>query len=131
MSQISIITAVVFIAGVLGAAALFWLADDVRKTRGSIGRRLAPAIPQAKRQEVLEALRRERGIVDHEIPALRGLNDMLVQTGLRLNRKRLAFYAFGLGAILFFVFGGIVGQLVGGLWLLGTMTQAAATVRPA
>jgi tight adherence protein B len=110
VSQISIITAVVFIAAVLAAAALFWLADDVRKTRGSIGRRLAAATPQAKREEVLDALRRERGIVDHANPALRGLNDLLVQTGLRLDRRRLTFYAFGLGAVLFFAFGGFVGH---------------------
>lgn len=97
-------------ATVLGAAALFWLVDDLRKTQGPIGRRLAAATPQAKHEDVLDALRRERGIVDHENSALRGLSDMLVQTGLRLDRKRLAFYAFGLGAVLFLTFGAFVGH---------------------
>jgi tight adherence protein B len=64
----------------------------------------------AGRSEVVNALRGERGIGEFDYPVLRRLNDLLTQTGLRLNRNVLALAVFALSAVLFFAWASIFGS---------------------
>jgi tight adherence protein B len=100
-----LITVFVFMAALFGVVAVYWIVFEARSTQKSIGRRLALSEQIASPAEVLDALRRERGIIENQVPALRAANDLLTQTGLRLDRNWLAFSAFGLSAALFMTFG--------------------------
>lgn len=109
MNELWVITLLVFAAALTGIAAISWLIFEARNTQQSIDRRLA-ARPELKDgAEALDALRRERGIVDDNIPLLRHFNQWLTQTGLRINRNWLMLWAAAIGAALFIVFGSMLG----------------------
>jgi tight adherence protein B len=112
LNELWIITLFVFMAALFGIVAIYWLAFEARNAHKSITRRLALSRQLASPTEILDALRRERGIIDHRIPALKRVNDLLTQTGLRLDRNWLVFSAFALSAALFFVLGLVVGYNV-------------------
>jgi tight adherence protein B len=105
VTELWVITLLVFIAALFGVVATYWLVFDARSTQKSISRRLALGAQLANPSEILDTLRRERGIIDHQIPALRGINDFIIQTGLRLDAKWLILSAFALSAALFVLFG--------------------------
>jgi tight adherence protein B len=96
-----LIYALIFGAGVLGVEALYWVIYRASGTKKSINRRLALSTKLASSTEVLDALRRERGFADFKNPALADLNDLLVQTGLRVSKGVLLLWIVVLG-ILFF-----------------------------
>ena len=122
MNELWLITLFVFMAALLGVVAIYWLVFEAQSTRKSIGRRLALSRQLGSPTEILETLRRERRIVDTDNSVLKGLNDFLTQTGLRLDRSRIIFAAIGLGA-LFYVAFGLVSQF--GFVSLGAAIIAA------
>lgn len=105
MNELAIITLLVFAAALFGIAAVGWLVFEAHTTQKSIGRRLAAPSEAKGQAEALDALRRERGIVDDNIPVLRHFNQWLTQTGLRINRNWLMLYGLATGVALFIVFG--------------------------
>jgi tight adherence protein B len=108
-----IITLLVFAAALFGIVAIYWLVFEARNAQRSISRRLALGREARSPAEALDALRRERGIIDDDIPALRHVNQWLTQTGLRLDRNWLLLCAFAATAALFIVFGVALGYGVG------------------
>jgi tight adherence protein B len=96
-----LISGLVFGAAVLSVEALYWLVFRARGTQKSINRRLALSRQLQNRTEVLDALRRERGFADFKSPRLAQLNDLLVQTGLRLSREALLLWVVALGIGIF------------------------------
>src|SRR6186713_1757446 len=98
-----IIYALVFGTVLLAVQAIYFFLFKTRRERTMINRRLALGAKLGNSTEVLEALRRERGSdLLAQNPIFRGLNDLLIQSGVR-------FSAFGfvtvitLVVILFFV----------------------------
>jgi tight adherence protein B len=109
VNELWVITLFVFTAALLGIVATYWLLFEARSTHKSISRRLALSRKLASPTEVLDALRRERGIVDGQNRIFKGVHTLLTQTGLRLDRNLLVVAGFALGAILFALFGLLAG----------------------
>jgi tight adherence protein B len=109
MNELWLITAVVFVAVVLGIEASYRLLSHSWRTNKSITRRLALSKQLASRAAVLNALRAERNFFDGRYPRLRRLNDRLAQTGLRLDRHVMLLWVAGLVAISFLVWSFILG----------------------
>ena len=105
MDELWIIAAFVFVATLLGVYSAYRLAFRARHAHRSINRRLAVSEQHASPTAALDALRRERGFVDVANPVFRHANDLLMQTGLKLNRKLLLLSVLALGAVLFFALG--------------------------
>jgi tight adherence protein B len=97
VNQTWLIPGLVFGAAVLGVEALYWLVFRTRGTQKAINRRLALSNQVSNRTELLDALRRERGFADFKSPAFAHLNDLLVQTGLRLSKRALLLWVVMLG----------------------------------
>src|SRR5262249_36666536 len=109
MSELWIITAVVFVAVVLGVEAVYWLVSHSWHTSKSISRRLALGRELTSRAAVLNALRAERSFFAGKHPLLRRLNDRLAQTGLRLDRHLLLVWLTALLVVSFLVWSFIFG----------------------
>jgi tight adherence protein B len=108
VNELWIITAFVFAAALFAVPAIYWLVFETRNVQRSMNRRLVRGSERPPRpDEMSSTLRRERGVVDTELPALRRLNDFLTQTGLRLDRNLIVLSVVGLAAVLFFA-GGLV-----------------------
>jgi tight adherence protein B len=105
-----IIMALVFIATLLGVQAIYGPIARLRQATKSTSRRLGQSADQAGRSDVINALRSARGIAEFDNPILRNINDLVTQTGLRLNRNVLAFAALALIAIMFFGWSFIFGR---------------------
>ena len=110
MSELSAITALVFAAVLLGVEAVYWLVFRGRQIDHAINRRLeatrrllAPAEPE-------NALRGQRAVLMHGHPAVRHLNDLLLQTGLRPNKNVLLLYVVALSAVTFLGWGLVLGH---------------------
>ena len=82
----------------------YWLVTEQRRDRGAVNRRLLLA-KQTSAQETFETLKRERGLIGLENKRLSHLNDLILQTGLRLDQKLLIAVAFLLGLLFFLLFG--------------------------
>ena len=108
MIELWVISSFVFATTLLAVVAV-GLTFETRTTRRSISRRLALTARLASCSDVLEALRRERGLIDTPIPAFFGINDFLTQTGLRLDRNSLLLWILVLGASTFVLFGLLLG----------------------
>jgi tight adherence protein B len=109
VNELWMITVLVFAAALFGVEAIYWLVFETRHAHKSINRRLALSERISGSTEVLSTLRRERGLVDVGIPASRRLNELLTQTGLRLDRNVLLLSVFGLAATLFLAFSFLFG----------------------
>src|SRR5262249_20420610 len=120
MSELWIITAVVFVAVVLGVEAVYWLVSHSWHTSKSISRRLALGRELTSRAAVLNALRAERSFFAGKHPLLRRLNDRLAQTGLRLDRHLLLVWLTALLVVSFLIWSFIFGA--------GLVSAAAAVV---
>ena len=119
MNELWIITAVVFVAVVLGVEASYWLAVRSWQTQKSINRRLTLSKRLASPAAVLSALRAERSFFDGKHPLLRRINDRFAQTGLRPDRSILLLSVAALGAASFLVWALILGA---------GLTSAAAAI---
>jgi tight adherence protein B len=109
MNELWIITAVVFVAVVLGVEASYWLAVRSWQTQKSINRRLTTSKQLAGPGAVSSALRAERSFFDGKHPLLRRINDRFAQTGLRPDRSVLLLWVAALGAASFLVWALILG----------------------
>jgi tight adherence protein B len=99
----------VFVAVILGIQAIHLVFFRLRSTQKSINHRLALSKQLSGTALVLDALRRERGFGDFENPILVRLNDLLMQTGLKVNRPLLSLSIPGLTLFFFFCFGLTIG----------------------
>jgi tight adherence protein B len=108
LGELWIIPLIVFVAAFCATIAVHGLvfADS---PHASINRRLAESRRLNDGREVIDALRRERGFIDIANPWLRELNDLLLQTGLRVDRKLLLLSVIALAAALFVILGLILG----------------------
>jgi tight adherence protein B len=105
MNQLWIIYIVVFCAVLLAVQGGYWFFTEQKRTRGAVNRRLILARQNASARDVFETLKRERGLVGLDIKQFQHLNDLVIQTGLRLERKMLVAIAFFLGVLFFVLFG--------------------------
>jgi tight adherence protein B len=97
------IFALIFGAVLLGTQALYWVLFRDRREQKIVNRRLALTAQLANPAEVLQALRKERGIEFlASIPSLRSFNDLIVQTGMRLTGAGL-FLAISMLSVLAFL----------------------------
>ena len=109
LNELTIIFIIIFCAVLLAVQGGYWFFAEQRRTRGAVNRRLILAKQGVSAQEVLEVLRRERGLIGLDNEHFAHLNDLIVQTGLRLDEKLLIAIAFGLGLVFFALFGLVVG----------------------
>jgi tight adherence protein B len=93
----------------LAVQGTYWFVSEQRRTRGAVNRRLLLAKQTTSAQEAFETLKRERGLVRLENGRLGHLNDLILQTGLRLDQKLLIVIAFLLGLLFFLLFGFALG----------------------
>jgi tight adherence protein B len=105
LDELAIIYITIFGAVLLAVQGAYWLFTEERKARGAVNRRLVLAKQSSSAQETFEALKRERGLAGVDTESFRRLNDLLVQTGLRLDGKMLIAIAFSLGVLFFLLFG--------------------------
>jgi tight adherence protein B len=97
------IYALIFGAVLLGTQGLYWVLFKERREQKIVNRRLALTAQLANPAEVLQALRKERGIEFlASIPSLRPFNDLIVQTGFRLTSAGL-FLAISMLSVLAFL----------------------------
>jgi len=96
LSNLWVIAAAVFVAVMLGIQAIHLVFFRLRSTQKSINHRLTLSKQLSGTALVLDALRRARGFADFENPTLIYLNDLLMQTGLTVNRPLLSLSVPGL-----------------------------------
>ena len=89
--------------GRAGCIFVYW--QNSKELEAPINRRLVLAKQGASAQEVFETLKRERGLIGLDNQHFAHLNDLIIQTGLRLDEKLLVFIAFSLGLLFFVLFG--------------------------
>ena len=105
MNQLWIIFVIVFCAVLLAVQGAYWFFSEQQRTRGAINRRLILAKQNASARDVFDTLKRERGLVGLDSERFEYLNDLVIQTGLRLEGKMLVVIAFLLGVLFFVLFG--------------------------
>jgi tight adherence protein B len=105
LDELAVIYITVFGAVLLAVQAAYWLFTEQKSARGAINRRLLLAKESSSAREIFETLKRERGLAGLDTEQFRQLNDLIVQTGLRLNGKLLIAGAFVLGVLLFLLLG--------------------------
>jgi tight adherence protein B len=104
MNELWIIYALVFGAALLGAQALYWLLIRSRTERKIINRRLTLTHELSDQGAVLEALRRERGSAAFaNVAGLQWFDELVMQSGLKLDATRLMVWLGGLAFGFYFV----------------------------
>jgi tight adherence protein B len=103
-SELWIIYALFFGAALLGSQALYWLLIRSRSERKIINRRLTLENDLKDQGAVLEALRSERGMgIFANVRWLQWLDELIMQSGLKLDRSRLLVWFGGLTLGFFFI----------------------------
>jgi tight adherence protein B len=97
MSDVWIISCIVFAGVILTVQALYWLIIGAQRRSATIKRRLALSAGRAA-SEPLDILRQERGIANLDHPRFASVNEFLVQTGLRISVVALGLWTASLGA---------------------------------
>ena len=100
-TEVWLIYALVFGAVLLGFRAIYWLLFKERREKQTINRRLALTAELANPREVLQILRKERG-VDVLAPSLQSFKELIVQSGVRFTGTKV-FLAVAIPAALFFL----------------------------
>src|SRR5215204_1622803 len=119
--ELWIIYALAFGAALLGVQSIYWFLSRTRQEKKAINRRLALGGRLDNPVEVLETLRRERGFgLASGAPMLAGLEQLVLQTGLRVDPVRLLVLVLALAAALFLVFSFVFG--------VGVVAMALAVV---
>ena len=95
MNELWVIYGFVFVAAILGIESLYWLVFGLRGAKKAVNRRLALSERNVATSEVFDILRHERGMSDNS--SFAGLNDFLVQTGMRLSAFGLTLWTVGIG----------------------------------
>jgi tight adherence protein B len=109
VTELWLITGLVFGAVLLGVEAIYWLAFHRRRTNNTVERRLERSRGALDPAEPSNALRGEPGLLNSDDPAFRNLNDLLAQTGLRPGKNVLLLAILGLSVLLFFAWTLILG----------------------
>jgi tight adherence protein B len=102
VTELWLITGLVFGAVLFGVEAVYWLGFHRRRINKTVDRRLELARGVLDPTEPSNALRDEHGLLDSDHPVFRNLNDFLAQTGLRPGRNALLLAILGLSVLLFF-----------------------------
>jgi tight adherence protein B len=105
MNELSIIFVIIFCAVLLGVQGAYWFFAERQRVRGAVNRRLLLSTQAASAQEVFETLKRERGLAGVDNKHFAYLNDLILQSGLRLDTKLTIVVAFLLGLLFFFLSG--------------------------
>jgi tight adherence protein B len=105
LNELTIIYIIIFCAVLLAVQGGYWFFTEQQRSRGAINRRLVLARQKGSAQEAFETLRRERGLVGGDNRRFGYLNDLILQTGLRLDEKLLLAVAFSLGLLFFVLLG--------------------------
>src|SRR6516225_9992804 len=126
MTELAIIFFVIFCAVLFGVQGAFWFFAEQRRIRGAVNRRLILAKQAASAQEVFETLKRERGLTGVDNKHFARLNNLILQSGLRLDTKLVIVVAFSLGLLFFLLFGLAFGY--GFLSFLSSAIFAAASM---
>jgi tight adherence protein B len=102
-TELWLIYALVFGAVLLGFQAIYWLLFKERREKQTINRRLALTAELANPREVLQILRKERGVdVLAHIPSLQSFKELVVQSGVRFTGTKV-FLAVAIPAAVFFL----------------------------
>lgn len=109
MNELWIIFVVIFCAAVLAVQGAYWFFVEGRKDARAINRRLILSTQGVNSQQVLEALKRERGFTGFENSHLSSWNDFLTQTGMRLDGNLIVIGALFLSTLYFVGFGLAIG----------------------
>src|SRR5262249_49416775 len=105
MNELSIIFFIIFCAVLLGVQGAYWFFAERQRVRGAVNRRLLLSTQAGSAQEVFETLKRERGLTGVDNKYFSHFNDLILQSGLRLDTKLTITFAFLLGVLFFFLFG--------------------------
>ena len=105
MNELAVIYIIVFCAVLLAVQGTYWFVTEQRRVQGAVNRRLLLAKQTGSAQEVFETLKRERGLIGLENKRFSRWNNLILQTGLRLDRKLLMIVAFLLGLLFFVLLG--------------------------
>jgi tight adherence protein B len=109
LSQISLISLLVFVAVMLAVEGLYWIAWRSRRVHGSINRRLALSKRTAGGREMVSTLREVGGFGALDNPLFRRCNTFLAQTGLHFDRKLFVLCALALVTLGFALLGLVFG----------------------
>jgi tight adherence protein B len=109
LNELAVIYIIVFCAVLLAVQGAYWFVSEQRRIRGAVNRRLLLAKQTTSAHEAFETLKRERGLIGVEDRRFGHLNDLILQTGLRLDQKLLIVVAFSLGLLFFLLFGFALG----------------------
>jgi len=102
-TELWLIYALVFGAVLLGFQGVYWMLFKERREQQTINRRLALTAELANPKEVLQILRKERGVdVFAHIRSLQNFKELVVQSGVRLTGAKLLM-ALGIPPVLFFL----------------------------
>jgi tight adherence protein B len=89
-TELWLIYALVFGAVLLGFQGVYWVLFKERREKQTINRRLALTAELANPQEVLQILRKERGVdILAHIPSLQTFKELVVQSGVRFTSAKL------------------------------------------
>src|SRR6266481_3358530 len=103
-TELWLIYALVFGAVLLGIQGVYWVLFKERREQQTINRRLALTAELANPQEVLQILRKERGVdILAHIPSLQSFKELVVQSGLRLTGAKLLLAVIIPAAVFFLV----------------------------
>jgi tight adherence protein B len=105
LSELTLIYVVIFCAVLLAVQGGYWYFSERQRTRGAINRRLLLAKQTHSAKEVFETLKRERGLSALNNERFARLNNLLIQTGLRLDARLLIAITLGLALLYFVLFG--------------------------
>src|SRR5947209_990783 len=122
--ELWVIYALVFGTALFAVQGVYWVVFRARHERRLINRRLALSDRLENQNEVMEALRRERGLgALGDVPALRWLDELVVQSGISITPGTWLGILFIFSALFYFLLG---------LWLgFGLITLAAAVLAAA
>src|SRR5262245_28875666 len=99
-----IIYVLAFGAVLLGVQSAYWFLSQGRREKKAINRRLALSQTLGTPTEVLDTLRRERGLgMSGNLPVLAAFEELFLQTGLRIAPTQLLLMALAIAAAIFFL----------------------------
>lgn len=103
MTELWVITGFVFAAVLFGVEAAYWLVVRRRQVDRRISRRLEVSRALRDAAGPADALRGGHGLLDdYAHPVVQSLNDFLMQTGLKPDKKVVLLAALALSVLLFF-----------------------------
>src|SRR4051812_6416957 len=116
-NELWIIYVLVFAAVLLGVQSFYWFVIRARGQQKIVNRRLALSAQLSNSDDVLDSLRRERGLgFVGNLPLMNRFDDFVTQTGVKLSAARVTLSLVGLSTCLYIPLG---------FWLgLGTLAIA-------